>query len=503
MLPQPNTSWPPKVELGTWWDRLDEWEVWFSGDTMSLESFYSSRTYADANTNRFWAGVRQEKQRVLHLPAASDVAATSASLLFSEKPVVEPAEAGEGANRLEVILEENRFDATVLEAAEMAAALGGVYLKIDTDPQFVPTPIVVPIKPASVVPIFRRGRLWEITFWRVIKKDDSNWWYFFEERTNPTGEELNIRYKLFRGNEGSIGQEEENLGAIPETQALGLKDTTLPVPGLGVIYVPNVLPNRLLPGNPQGMSDYGSCCTLLDALDEAWTSWMRDIRMGLGKLLLDKEFLEDVDKSQFGHFQETFVMLNLGALRLGASDKYEPVKEIQFEIRHEAHLATTTALFTEIVDRCGYNPQTFGLEIKGTAQSGTALRIRERKSMMTRQKKSRYWQWALKRLILELQMYDVAAGTSEVKYDPSEVTVELQDSVTPDAKEVSETVMNLRNAKVMSQEVSIRMVHPDWDDKQVKKELTRLEGEEPEPIEPFVPGEEEEGGEENNEGDDT
>lgn len=498
MLPQPNTHWPPYTEIGSWWDRLDEWEVWFSGDTSALEAFYSTR---DGNHKRFWAGIKQEKQRALHLPAASDVASTSASLLFSEKPIIKAEQEGEGAERLEVILEENRFDSLVLEAGEMAAALGGVYLKIDTDPAFVPTPIVVPIKPSSVVPLFRRGRLWEITFWRVVKKDDNNWWYFFEERTNPTGDMLLIRYKLFRGNEGSIGSEAA-INDIPETQALGLNDVTIPLSGLGVIYVPNQLPNRLHPGNPQGMSDYGSCCTLLDALDESWTSWMRDIRMGLGKLLIDKEFMENVETGEFGAFEETFVKLDLGQLRLGTGDKYEPLKTVQFELRVTEHMQTATSLFTEIVDRCGYNPQTFGLEIKGTAQSGTALRIRERKSMMTRQKKSRYWAWAIKRLVQQLQEYDLAAGTADSTYEPVEVTVELQDSVTPDAKETSETIMNLRNAKALSTEMAVRMANPDWNDEQVTQELTRLEEEEPEPIEPIFPGEEESGapGEEEEEG---
>ncbi len=491
MLPAPNSQWPPFTEIGSWWDRLDEWEVWFSGDTVALETYYNKQKVFDANRHRFWTAIRQDKTRAIHLPAASDVAATSASLLFSEKPIIEPKEAGEVGERLEEIMMENRFDAMVLEAAEMAAALGGVYLKLDTDPDVVQVPLVVPIKPASVVPLFRRGRLWEATFWRVVKKDENNWWYLFEERTNPTQDRLLIRYKLFRGNEGSIGSEVD-LNAIPETLALGLTDISIPVSGLGVVYIPNVLPNRLHPGNPQGMSDYGSCTTLMDALDESWTSWMRDVRNGLGKLLIDKEFLEDVDTTEFDHFQDTFVKLNLGQLRLGQGDKYEPVKIVQFELRVAEHMSTATALFTEIVDRCGYNPQTFGLEIKGTAQSGTALRIRERKSMMTRQKKSRYWQWGLRELLKQLQEYDVATNSAPSNYEPVELTIELQDSVTPDAKEVSETIMNMRNAKAMSTEIGIRLFNPDWTDEQVDEELARLTDEEPEPIVPNFPGEEEE-----------
>lgn len=473
MLPKPNTQWPPDTEIGSWWDRLDEWEVWFSGDTAQLEDFYSERSYNAQNSKRFWAGIRQEQQRALHLPVAEDIAATSSSLLFAEGVILEPAVAGEGADRLEEIVEENMLNAMLLESAEMCAGLGGVYLKIDTDPRVASVPLVVPIKPAAAVPVFRRGRLIEVTFWRVVKRDDGQWWFLFEERTNPTGVALDIKYRLFKGSEGSVGTEQP-LESIQETDALNLKDTSIPLEGLGVVYVPNVRPNRLMPGNPQGMSDYGSLTSLMDALDEAWTSWMRDIRQGLGKLIIDKEFLDDVDTAGFGHFKDTFVQLNLGALRMGAGDKYDPIKSVQFELRTADHQLTCMSLFTEIVDRAGYNPQTFGLDIKGTAQSGTALRIRERKSMMTRQKKSRYWQWGVKELMRQLQLYDIASNMAPTAYEPVELQVELQDSVTPDPKEVSETVMNFRSAQVMSQETAVRLANPDWNDDQVNEELVRL-----------------------------
>lgn len=498
MLPKPNTEWPPAVEIGNWWDRLDEWEVWFTGDTALLEEFYRERNFNAQNAKRFWAGVKLDNQRALHLPVAGDVAATSASLLFSEMAVIEPEATGEAAARLEAIIEENSLDAFLLEAAELAAALGGIYLKIDTDPELVPTPVVVQVKPSACVPVFRRGRLWEATFWRVVKQDSGNWWYLFEERTNPTGAALQIRYKLFRGSEGSLGKEEDSLDAIEETRALGLQDTVIPTEGLGTIYLPNMRPNRYAPGNPQGMSDYASCITLMDALDEAWTSWMRDVRLGMGKLLVDKEFFTDVDTAHFDHFQETFVKLNLGQLRLGSGDKYEPIKHVQFELRVEDHLKTCMTLLGEIVDRAGYNPQTFGLDIQGIAQSGTALRIRERKSMMTRQKKSRYWQAAIKQLLWQLQRYDVATSMASSSYEPVGVTVELQDSVTTDAKEVSETVLNLRNAQAISQETAVRLANPDWDDRQVTEELARLADEKPAAIEVF-PGEKDTAGDEGDE----
>jgi hypothetical protein len=104
--------------------------------------------------------------------------------------------------------------------------------------------------------------------------------------------------------------------------------------------------------------------------------------------------------------------------------------------------------------------------------SGTALRIRERKSLLTRQKKERYWIPELSRLFKQLQLFDaVKRGT---KYEPEVVTIVPQDSIIQDETEKSEVVRNLDQAKAASTYIKVKMVHPDWSEEDIEKEVTRI-----------------------------
>src|SRR5690625_7222410 len=74
---------------------------------------------------------------------------------------------------------------------------------------------------------------------------------------------------------------------------LFVEDQALPgVDGLGAVYIPNLLPNRLFPESSEGVSDYQGSVQLLDALDEVWTSWIRDIELGMARLLIDEDMLK-------------------------------------------------------------------------------------------------------------------------------------------------------------------------------------------------------------------
>lgn len=212
---------------------------------------------------------------------------------------------------------------------------------------------------------------------------------------------------------------------------------------------------------------------MMDALDEAWSSWMRDIRLGAARLLVDEEFLDSSGK--FRIWQELFIKLHMADARL-ASSGYEPIKPVQFNIRVEEHMKTTEALAIEIITRAGYSPQSFGFRLEGQTESGTALRTRERKSLMTRNKKGNYWQPALWELLWQMQLIDSASGLNH-GYEPQEVDAVLQDSVVPDPRETSETVRNLDQARALSREIKVRMVHPDWDEEAVQAEVKRLQDE--------------------------
>jgi A118 family predicted phage portal protein len=464
MLPTANTDLS-KLIGEVWFNRLQEWRVWYSGDTLQLKSFYQ----ADQSAS-FWKRIANSQTKYgLHIPLAGDIASTSSDLLFSEIPEITFDNNPKGQERVEYFINESGFQNRLIEASEICAALGGVLLKLDTDPQLTDIPILSIVAPTQAILVFKRNRLWEVTTFRVVRMEDNNntIYRLFEERKRISGG-ITVTYRLYKGDATRTGTP-VGLESIDETKRLNLKPVTYEIDGLGIVYVPNILPNRLDLNLQQGISDYSGVVPLMDALDETWTSLMREIRLAKSTIFVDEELLEggklDLD-------QEAYVKLKISDMRL-QKDAYKPIDHIQPELRIEEYLKAATELTADIISRSGYAPQTFGFRVEGRAETGTALRIRERKSLMTRGKKSRYWHDAIGWLLYDMQRLDIASGLQQ-RYEPAEVTVTMQDSITPEPREEAETIRALKQAEAMSIETSVRRINPDWSDDKILEEVNRI-----------------------------
>ncbi len=477
-FPTPKTEFPPKA-WQYWFKKYAEWAAWYSGDPERLLQFYTAM-FPSTEEGKFWASQeKEERSSVVHLPAAGDIASMSANLLFSESPVFQYNQKASGGDRIETFIKENGLLNALLEGAELAAAFSGVFLKLDIEPDLVKIPILSIRTPQQAFPVFRRGRLWEVTFYRVVLEEKDRYvWRLFENRRRENGQCV-IEYKLFRGKSDDVGQE-RSLDELDETSRLGLENVTYNIDGLACVYVPNMRPNKLAPGSALGINDYSSCITLLDSLDFAWSSWMRDIELGMSQILVDEELLDftdkqghPVDRPKFSKLQKAFVKLNLSPWRING-EKVKPIEQIQFDIRVDEHSKTCEALVHEIITRCGYSPQSFGLGVDGRAESGTALRTKERKSLLTRDKKSRYWQPPLWELFWQMQQLDSESGLSATRYTPQEVKVIPEDSIIVDPKEQSEIIRNLDMARAVSTYMKVKKQHPEWDDEEIEREVTRI-----------------------------
>lgn len=80
----------------------------------------------------------------LHIPLAADIANTSASLLFSEPPAF-TVEDTTPQTRLDELTEAGSVANTLLEAAEVAAALGGVFLRVTWDASLAARPLLTAV----------------------------------------------------------------------------------------------------------------------------------------------------------------------------------------------------------------------------------------------------------------------------------------------------------------------------------------------------------------------
>lgn len=471
-----NSSWPPTSAWDNERAKMQEWAAWYSGDTERLADYYRYVCgYSNTTKGRFWGKTYDDENRpLLHVPIAGDIAGVSADLLFSEEPTIEITEASDGNSeaqraqeRLDEIIEQSGFISTMISAAEISAALGGCYLKVDWDNDWYSVPIVTICQPDVAFPTFGiAGDLRSISFVREVERTQSKVWRHIEYREAGL-----IENALFEGSDTSLGR---RMPLNSHESTLGLQDVVATrIDDVLVRYIPNRIPNRLFRGSPFGMSDYAGQEPLMDALDETFSLWIDDIRRARGRIIVPEQWLEKDDRSgkfMFNEDRTVFVRLpNMGP----PGEEGSPLTVQQFAIRAQEHQQTAIELLDRIITSSGYSPQSFGLSIEGRAESGTALRIRERKSLKTQQKKAAHFKPRVEDILyLALQVDRLYLNSdTPIVYRPH---ITFADSIQESMDELSKAVLTINQAEAASIQTKVEMLHPEWGYDQVQAEVKRI-----------------------------
>lgn len=464
----PNITWPPEPWKQVY-RRYEEHGAWFAGDPSLLVTVYrgvpASQGVWRTNFDRFWASgiAAPQQRRMLHAPLASDIAATSSDLLFSEPPDFNCAD---GQERLDELIDELQIVQTMSEAAEGVSALGGGFLRVTWNKEFESDhPILDAVYADSALPEWQWGILQAVSFWFQVSNPEQDTVYRKIERH----EKGRVLHRLYRGTGGQLG-DVVPLATLAEFAALeDVVETGYD--GLTAVYVPNMRPNRVFRGMPLGRSDYDGVEGMMDALDEVWTSWMRDLRLARARLIVSQELVESKGKGQGSKLdldQEVWESLPFSSQNV---DKM--ITPSQFAIRTAEHTATADALVSRIVSAAGYAAATFGLhaeQIRGA--TATEVINRERRSFITRSKKINYFDRPAEKILQALLAVDAAQfGQAGGTFD---VELKWPDALQQDWKETSVIAQALRVAKAASTETLVRMLHNDWDDSQVAAEVKKI-----------------------------
>lgn len=430
--------------------------AWYSGDPKRLRREGGS----------FWQG---DEDIRLHVPIAADIAAMSAALIFAQSPEIR-CDHPETQRRIEEIFRLAGVYPTLLQAAELASAYGGVFLKWSWDAQDG-HPRLTPLPADSGLPVYRNGRLTEIRLWSLLKRDGETCWRL-EESYTPDG---CIRSALYRGSRTELGRSCP-LGSIPESRGV----RPLARSGAGCMlaaYVPNLLPGRKHPELPFGRSDFDSLYGLFDALDEAYSAIQRETRLTKTTVIVPAEYLRRRD-ALFSGDEPAWVYSNQSgvftALDIDSDRASSPITVINPAPHAGERIALCGELVRRILSLAGYAPQSAGLDISGSAESGAALSVRERKSIRTTEGKKTLWWQAVNELVRAMLRLDRAVFGSEI--DPeAPFSVELPSAAQPDAEQLGELAAKLMNAGALSAAAAVDMLHPDWNDAQKQQETARLE----------------------------
>ena len=482
MLFREGMEFPPKDWIR---EKMQEHNAWYIGDESLLIDYYAiqrptsttrlSISGIDACRNMFWARQRNNNSHIpMHIPLASDISSTCADLLFGDTPEFKIAEAHkEGASKssiesqevLDKMLSDMGFYSKLLEAAECASAIGGVYIKVAWDEEISEYPIPVIEQADNAYPEFTFGRLTAVSFVKVVRIESDNTGAIWRliERYDKTG---TIQYTLYKGTASNLGKMYD-VNAIEETA--NIQDTDSGTGMLLCAYVPNMLPNRLDRNSYQGRSDYAGLESIFHSLDETYSSWMRDIYLAKGRILAPKDYLRRTENgSKFELDRLVYEQLDVDPTMQGSV-----LTNIQFEIRSEQYYKTCLELITRAITAAGYSTQTFGINVEGKAESGTALNIRERKSFNTKVKKEQYWEPALRHLLQAL--VKVYVTQLHGKFDAElEIITEFSDGANNTLSEMAASLQALANAQAISVEQKVRYLHKDWSEEQIQAETQKI-----------------------------
>jgi A118 family predicted phage portal protein len=454
--------------------RVDD--AWYSGDRARLERIYGYAPEA-RERRRLW-GRRSTEYRVrkretrLHVPLPGDIARTSADMLFADMPAIR-VEDGPTQDRLEQLLDEGMVQETLLGAAEQAAALSGVFLRVTYDRDLAARPLLTVMQPDAAAPEFRFGMLRAVNFWQELtgSTDQTVWRHI--ERHEPG----RVVHALYEGGPDNIGRRVP-LTEHPDTADLAAQatldddgETAIPtgITQLTAAYVPNMLPNRLHRSSPVGRSDYAAVHDLFDALDEVWTSWMRDIRLARARLIVPDGYLESQGPGRGAAFDDDREVW--AGLRMPPNDG-AAITLAQFAIRVEEHRATAEATVRQAVQTAGYDAQAFGLDGDGQPVTATEVDARSARGMITRKKKAGYWRRALADMLHVMLLVDAAQFTRGIQ--PDRPRVEFGPGVAESAQQTATTLDLLARAGAVSTATKVKALHPDWNDDDVKAEVAAI-----------------------------
>lgn len=309
----------------------------------TLSAYYSGKPSELTRASNFWKSNTCKNK--VHVPIAASIASFSSDLLFGEPPLFYAEGGGKAPTaeerqaRLDYILRSNNFVSSLSGASEICASLGDIYIKINWDTALLDCPILSIVTPECAYPEYEQGILTGIHFIAASKAETSgnavN--YTYEYYANGT-----IRTERYKGTSDSLGT---------------LIDTFEINTGINKILAIHIQnkPNARM---NYGKSDYTGLITLFDALDESYSSWVRDMQLGKARLIIPKDYLhlkvnelnENQTVWQFNKDDEIFV-----ALDCGTNDV--PITMTQAEIRSEQHKSLCDNLLERIVSEAGYSPQ--------------------------------------------------------------------------------------------------------------------------------------------------
>lgn len=512
-MPEQETVWPPANWIKAYLSYAEN-DAWWTGDKATLEAIYNGshdlmtqvrggalqnivQSIRKKGRGLFWGGGDAQnpgtRPRVRsHLPAAANLATLSSDLQFAQSPsFLIPGKDQDEDDPLVVALNETMNTDRVLAGlgvyGETKSALGAGICVPMWDQDLAPGEVwFETFGPDTAIPEFRNGRLAAVTLWSEVQ-EGSVYWRLLTYHGVDKGAGY-IEIGLFEGRRDNLGKRVD-LGAHdlgrpyvdPEVSKIDASSRIATgLTRLDAVYGINT-PTIEWRKDPTlryaGRSDFAQLHGLFDDLDQTWTSLMRDLRLGRGRLFIPSTYLQSMGRGNGASFDDMAEYVTKVEMPGDIIDGGLPIKGQQFEIRVDEHEQTLNATYREILRKAGFSPSAWG---DGGGQDGgqiTATEVDDRNaaSERTRKKKNLHDRQTLGELArIMLEVRNAQGYGTEVLPDRVLPYVDFPEMSQDAPKETAETVAMLNAAGAISLLQKVARANPGWTSKQVSEEVKAI-----------------------------
>lgn len=426
---------------------LQEKYLWFLGKEDYLADFYQTQTnneslYYDTREEYYYSKVG-ENIRAVHSGIPSLISYSKSRLLTSggvKLSVVDNKnnELESETKLLNEIVKDNNLIKIIKKSIVTQSWGGKVAWKISYDSNISEYPIVELYNPLEYKSFLKRGRLDKIVFPKEYEKSKNK--YCLEEEYTKGG----IFYYLYEiDGDKKIPVPLDELEETKDLKDVTFKDKTM-----------------ILAGEcTEEKSDYDGLISEFDALDEAWSQLMDEIRLGRSEVYVPEILLTN---RTFDKFRKNYAVLG-SDMRENATNK---IDHIQPDIRPEQYATTINVITNNILINVGLNAFTVGIDDGiGANSSGEALAKREANSLRTRKEMVENWESFLDEMIYKL-MYAYYNFKKKHFNKNIQGKTTFGEYITPSREEIINQIKLLVDSNIIDTEKALEEVYNDIDEEE-------------------------------------
>lgn len=488
-------------------DRVVENLVWFSGKEIALIEYYKNGTGSSLKNREhgelrtFWT-TAPGKVRRLHTGVPREIAKKQSTILFGNgysitATAFKKAESGKVTDHIDAqstrhcqeILDQFRskirLNQLLAKCAQANSWSGHIAIKLGFDFKLSPFPIAQVYDRRNFELIQSCGLTTAIVFHNYFKVQKKN----VEEKyrhdevysTNDYGY-ATITNRLFEIRNSEIREIGWEIAQSKFPQFEGVQETiTFKTKGMLALDLPNLPIADEHYNNPYGASDYDGAIGSFDALDEAYSTIVREMRDKRSLRFLTEQMMK-IDPEGNIEYDDGYTTNFKKIADLDNDQQMPEFKE--FTDITSAHIEKFKIFLMQACNACGISPISLGVTgLESIQSSDKSTRERCKTTIETRNAKLELWKPFLEELMIrmleftsELQTkpgYPNSGGIPkiEIDWDCCNISVTFPDYVVNGIEERIGTWGNAKQMGVASLEETVEEIHPDWTKEEIRHEI--------------------------------